>query len=334
MISKGIYPWQQTIWSRIHQDRSHLHHACLFKGKSGIGKFDFAIHYAKSLLCDHPIANHEPCGQCQSCHWFDLDNHPDFVLIEPEVDSGKDDELGNSTTKKKTQISVDQIRALASFMGLTSHRKDGLKVVLIHPMEALNLASSNALLKMLEEPSPDVIFLMVTHQPQRLLPTIMSRCQKIDLPIPAREDALQWLKSHGVNEPETWLDYYGGSPLKAIQAIEEEGLSLDVGLLLKAGRQIDVSKVSAELLVSGMENAVIALQKWCYDLLLMAMIKRAHYHDSQKNVLSGLVASVNLSALLDYIKLLNTARKSASHPLNNDLQLSSLLYQYGKIFDK
>jgi len=89
MILNGIYPWHQDIWQRVLADKNKLHHALLLKGQAGIGKLDFAIFLAKSLFCQNPNHQHQACGQCPSCGWFDQDNHPDFRLISPEQEGAK-----------------------------------------------------------------------------------------------------------------------------------------------------------------------------------------------------------------------------------------------------
>src|SRR6185436_1294400 len=100
-------------------------------------------------LCEAPAADGSACGRCAACAWFEGGNHPDFRVIEQ---LNKKDEEGESA-EKKPQIEVDQIRALADFVGMSSHR-GGRKVVLVHPAEALNPNAANALLKSLEEPPP------------------------------------------------------------------------------------------------------------------------------------------------------------------------------------
>lgn len=186
-----IYPWQETLWHSLHQTRHKQHHALLMHGRSGIGKYDFALSFSKVLLCQNAKASDIACNQCPSCHWFDDEAHPDFRLVSPEQESAADEDApAGKKNKKKTQISVAQIRELSDFLGLSSHQTSGSRVVLIHPAEALNQASANALLKMLEEPSPGVIFILVTHHLQRLLPTITSRCQKVTMPVPDRLQSL------------------------------------------------------------------------------------------------------------------------------------------------
>ncbi len=152
----------------------------LLQGRAGIGKLVFAEALAASLLCESPQTDGLACGQCLSCGWLEQGNHPDFRLITPE-DKIETDESGAEKSKKRNHILVDQIRGIADMVGLSSHRQ-GMRVVLLHPAEALNLESANALLKMLEEPPAGMVFVLVSHQPQRLLPTIRSRCHKVTMP--------------------------------------------------------------------------------------------------------------------------------------------------------
>jgi DNA polymerase-3 subunit delta' len=91
------------------------------------------------------------------------------------------------------QISIEQIRKLTEFVYMTGHQ-NGYKIILIYPAESMNSAAANALLKKLEEPPADVLFLLVTHQAQHLLPTIRSRCQQIAMPIPDVQSSIDWLK--------------------------------------------------------------------------------------------------------------------------------------------
>ena len=210
-----LYPWQTQVWQHLNQDAQRMPHALLLHGRSGIGKYDFARNFSQALLCVDKNDQGFSCGHCSSCNWFNDDSHPDFRLLSPEQEVEAEDEVvSTKKTKKKTQISVAQIRDLASFLSLSSHRSGGLRIVLIHPAEALNLASANALLKMLEEPADGVVFILVSHQIQRLLPTIISRCQKISMPIPDEAQSMAWLEEQGVVNAKQQLAYLEGSPIK------------------------------------------------------------------------------------------------------------------------
>ena len=124
---------------------------------------------------------------------------------------------GRGRQEEATTISVDQIRALPDFINLSSHR-GGPKVIVIHPAETLNVNAANALLKSLEEPPPRTYFLLVTHRPHQLLPTIKSRCRQVALCGPGHGQA----QSHGsphkaVREPELALAHTGDAPLLAVE---------------------------------------------------------------------------------------------------------------------
>ncbi len=333
MIVKKLYPWQIDVWHHLIADRNRFPHALLLRGQSGIGKLDFAISLSQALLCEEADSQSEACGKCPSCGWFEQDNHPDFRLLSPEQTASKDDEETTKSTKKKTQIVVDQIRGLSDFLTLSSHKSNGMRIVVIHPAEGLNAAAANSLLKMLEEPPPNVVFILVAHQAQKILPTIMSRCQKIDMPVPSKEVALTWMREEGVDNAEALLDYAGGSPLLAACETEDGALaSIEICKLLSLGSKSDVFQLSSVCLPLGMENAVNALQKWCYDLFLCHFTQKVRYHQSHKSAVQKLCTQLKLMALMDFQKTLGDAKKSATHPLNNELQLERLFLHYTQIF--
>ena len=333
MIVNKLYPWQNAIWHRLMSDKAHLPHALLLRGQRGIGKQDFAIGLSQALLCTQTNEKHQACGVCPSCGWFEQDNHPDFRLVSPEQEVSKDDESSAKSTKKKTQIVIDQIRGLADFLSLSSHQRDGLRIVVIHPAEGLNAAAANALLKMLEEPPANVVFILVAHQPQKILPTIMSRCQKIDMPVPSTQDALAWMRQEGIENADVLLSYAGGSPLMAINEAEDGvTASIEICKLLSSGAKSDVFQLSAACLPLGMENALSALQKWSYDLICCHFTQKVRYHQNLQGVLTRLSQQLNLSHLLNFQRMLSEAKKSANHPLNNELQLERLFLHYIQIF--
>jgi len=331
------YPWQEDLWQRLALTRNRLPHALLLHGRQGIGKLDFALALAKSLLCQSPITASHACGACDSCNWFSQRNHPDYRLLTPEQDSvnGEDEAPVPVKSTKKSQISIAQIRELGSFLGLSSHRDKGRRIVLMQPAEALNGASANALLKMLEEPPADVIFMLVSNQPQRLLPTIISRCQKIDMPSPDKASALHWLQQKGVQNADDFLSYASGAPLSALKDAEEGGMKReDAGKILARGAQLDPFAAATLMVSTGMEAALGFLQKWIYDLIACCLANEIRYHARHASALQALSKSVDLALLLGFQRKLDEARKSATHPLNHELQLESLLLQYTQVFSR
>src|SRR5688572_22336339 len=196
--------------------RERMPHALLIHGPAGIGKVQFARALAAAMLCETPGAK-EACGHCASCHWLSQGNHPDFREILPEAAVEEEEgeaeaEVGKAEKAKSLVIKIDQIRAVADFISLSTHR-DGHRVLVLHPAEALQPASANALLKTLEEPPPRTLIAMVSDRPARLLPTLRSRCRKIALGPPPRAAALAWLRGQAVEQPEAALDAAGGAPL-------------------------------------------------------------------------------------------------------------------------
>ena len=310
------------------QQRANLPHALLLRGRAGTGKHTFALTLAQTLLCSQKTE--KACGVGPSCVWFAEGNHPDFRLISPE--DADETEDAPKKKAKKSQISVTQIRQLIDYLSLSSHQVNAQRVILISPAETLNLASANALLKMLEEPPANTLFLLVTGQAQRLLPTILSRCQAIDMPLPSKTDALSWLKSQSVNNAEAALDYAGGAPLLALQVAEEGELSANLVKNLALGAKLEPFACAPLFLSIGMERALEALQKWAFDLAAYKLTHVLHYHGQSAGALQALCKSVNLKALLSFQEKLLEAKKTATHPLNNELQLENILLQYTQLF--
>lgn len=328
-----VYPWQKQLWQNLNQGRQKLHHAFLMHGRAGIGKYDFALNFSKALLCPNTDGNGHACDKCPSCHWFDDESHPDFRLISPEQESSPDEDAPVAKkTKKKTQISVAQIRELSDFLSLSSHQTSGLRIVLINPAEALNQASANALLKMLEEPAPGVIFILVAHQLQRLLPTILSRCQKVNMPVPDQVQALAWLNMKGVPNPEQQLAYLEGSPIKVLSEQAQFDQLSEIWKQLALGRKMEPQVAASILIANSVETGVIAVQKWLYDIVTVKLGQQARYHLQYARALQALAEKVNLGRLFDLQKKTNELRKLATHPLNHELQMESLLVEYTKVF--
>ncbi len=326
-----MYIWQKNQWQHIMQQRATLPHALLLRGCAGIGKQDFALELARSLLCKAPIETYA-CGECASCSWFKEMHHPDFRLISPE-DAESAEDAPKKKAAKKSQISVAQIRQLIDYLSLSQHQVNGYRVILISPAETLNIASANALLKMLEEPPANTLFLLVTNQPQRLLATITSRCQAIDMPLPSKQDALDWLKQQNVNNAENLLGYAGGAPLIALQAAADSDVTDELIKQLALGAKLQTFTCAPMFLSLGMERAIDTIQKWIFDLTAYKLSQKSQYHAQHINALQALCKSVNLNLLLSFQQKLLDAKKMANHPLSNEMQLENILLSYTKIFN-
>jgi DNA polymerase-3 subunit delta' len=335
-----IYPWQQDAWERLQQMRERLPHAILFHGAAGTGKTGFIETFAQALLCENVRADGHACGECASCGWFAQHNHPDYRRVRPEAledeppaaegeeaDGDKKSAKAGKTASK--EIKIEQIRSLADFMNISTHRQ-GLRVVVLYPAEALNMPASNALLKTLEEPPPGTVFLLASNSLDRLLPTILSRCRKFALPMPSHDEALAWLQAQGVQDADSWLREQGGAPLLALaQAESGSREELDALLQLLAHPNADaVLKAADRLSKAPLASLVAWEQRWLYDLLSCKLSGRVRYYPRYQKELAALAASVHTANLLKAIKGASERRAVADHPLSAKLFVEDMLLDY------
>ncbi len=136
----------------------HLAHAYLFEGPDGVGKKMMALAFVRARLCE----NGTGCETCPACLKVNNDNHPDIHFL----------------TADGAAIKIEQIRALQQELSLRPLEGNG-KFCLIDGAEHLTNGAANALLKTLEEPQPGTMIILLTSQPETLLPTIRSRCQRL-----------------------------------------------------------------------------------------------------------------------------------------------------------
>ncbi len=341
-----ILPWQNDAWQQLQDMRHRLPHAILFHGPAGIGKTVFAECVAQSLLCESPLANGRGCGQCASCGWFAQYNHPDYRRVRPEVlddadgvDSEDDTEGSDSKKTAKSakapskDIRIDQIRALADFMNISTHRQ-GKRIVLLYPAEALNAASANALLKTLEEPPPDTVFLLISNSLDRLLPTILSRCRKFTLSLPPFDQALAWLKAQGVGDADGWLAEQGGAPLAAQELAQTDTREIMEEFLRHLAKpSVDGAlKTADKLQKTPVTQQVEWLQRWLYDLFSVKLSGKIRYYPRYQKELVSLGAQVDVNALMSALKAANERRAIAEHPLSPKLFIESMLLDYSRLY--
>jgi DNA polymerase-3 subunit delta' len=327
-------PWHRAALVRLLSDRGRLPHALLIHGAAGIGKVEFARAFAAGALCESPREG-LACGQCPSCHWFSQGNHPDFREIVPESAADDEDEVEGEGAKaekaKSVVIKIDQVRAVADFVALTTHRA-GFRVLLLHPADALHPNAANALLKTLEEPPPHTLILLVTAYPARLLPTIRSRCRPLALPMPEAKEALAWLRSQDVDEAEVALAAAGGAPLLARDLAVPEEAELRKRLVAELSKPsgADVLSFAAAIDRPRVERFVYWMQTWVNDLMLVRLAGAPRHHVGCASVLAARAKSMDVEALFDLDRELAEARRLAAHPLNPRLLAEHLLVAYNR----
>ena len=325
------YPWHENELNAFLSEGRRLPHALLIRGPQGIGKLAFAEALAAALLCEKPAARGAACGRCTACNWAGQGSHPDLRRLEPEsmartVDPGEEAEE-EKRKKPSTEIKVEQVRAMENFINQTSHQ-GGMKVILIHPAEALNVASSNALLKNLEEPPPSTCFLLVTHRWHQLLPTVISRCRQVPLAPPAPEAARAWLKEQGIASPEVALAQAGGAPLLAA-GYDEEYWALR-GSFLKALGSRDMNALTiAEQLDDAAPVLVVGwLQKWAHDIASRNAGGPVGYNPDFAPAVEAVAARVDPVQATRFLRRMVRLQRIAAHPLNARLFFEELLLSY------
>jgi DNA polymerase-3 subunit delta' len=323
------FPWQQDTLSSWLPDRPRWPHAWLLHGPAGYGKRNLALCLARILLCESPgIAG--ACGRCPGCHWFEQGQHPDFRLVEPEVD---EDETEKAPA---TVVKVQQIRALSEFLQLTTHRQ-GAKVVLFHPAEAMNSEAANALLKTLEEPPPQTYLLLVSHQPRRLYATLRSRCRAVPAPRPGPAQAQEWLAAQGSSDPALHLAQAGGAPLQALACADADWQEGRRELYAALSRPRTLSPVALGARIDAVPKARRRerLRQWCewicawmHDLAALAGGGEARFNPDYREPLARLAAGVAPIEVQRYYRELLRQRALLAHPLSPRLVAESLLLQY------
>lgn len=205
----NFYSWQKKQWQLLcgATNNQKLPHALLFGGVKGLGKFNFALAFARKLLCDSSIGEDPACGQCKACQLLAAGSHPDFRHVGLE--------------EKSQAIKIDQIRELVIALGKTPQIGQR-HCVIIDPADVLNVNAANALLKLLEEPPGDAVFILISHRLSRLPATIRSRCQKLMFSVPTEEQGLEWLREEGYEPNSEVLSQANGAPLLARSFLESD----------------------------------------------------------------------------------------------------------------
>ncbi|MCS5490384.1 ATP-binding protein [Algoriphagus limi] len=219
----GLKETKERLTQAVQQN--HLAHALLFHGPEGSASLAMPLALATYLYCENRTED-DSCGTCSSCQRMAKLVVPDFNFVFPRVSLTKEEEKRadeinaklvanfrefclhqtygnvqdfihlNHFEKKKLNISVGAAREVIRSLSLSSF-EGSYKIMMIWGVEYLNIEASNALLKILEEPQPGTIFMLVTSQPDQLLTTILSRTQKINVRAFSDEEIQEYLVESG-----------------------------------------------------------------------------------------------------------------------------------------
>ena len=283
----SIYPWQNTEWKQLidRKNNAQLPHAILIKGVEGVGKYNFALSFAELLLC--PSSKNNPCGICANCKLLESNNHPDLILIKAE--------------EKSKSIKIDQIRETISDLNNTS-QQGGHKVVIIDQAELMNIAASNALLKTLEEPAPNIVMILIANQPEALTATIRSRCQIISIKTPVFAEAKEWVEQQTTKsiDLKLALALAENAPLRALNILQEDHLN----------KRRDFFKHLYELRNKKLSIVHVAEEYWDWDFKTIVLMFMQVVNDLIKIKLNAFESVTNQDQLENLTKFANKASLS------------------------
>lgn len=323
ILSMPPYPWQRHVWDEfVQRVKSHrTPNAMLIHGVAGVGIELLAHAMGQYLLCSSPVS-HAACGTCKACRLFAAGTHPDFQIITLE--------------DKAKQLKIDQVREVSEFVGQTA-QMHGYKVVVIEYADTMNMNAANALLKNLEEPAGKTAFFLTSDQPNRLLPTIRSRCFQQVVTVPSPAQTMTWLAEQDVNVTDDMLRQAGGAPLSV-----KDWLTRDIFAdrkkiidgLLSIALQQQSPMVVAQQWVRGDISLVLDTMQYCIETCLQGIIAhKALTTDLQK--LQIMLADLDVKMIFRYRDTLSHKKSQfiRNANINAGLMVEELWLDWGALCD-
>ena len=257
--------WAVTLLNS-HLTTGGLRHAYLFCGPAGVGRRTLALRFTQALNCPQPVSPGDPCGTCRTCLQIGRMQHPDLVVVQAEAGSHA--------------IKVDQVRQLQQTLSLSAYQAP-YRVALLLNFDEATPSAQNALLKTLEEAPDQVILILTAQSVEMMLPTVVSRCEVLQLHPLLQEDLTNALQERwGVPSEEASLlaRLSAGSPGCALRLhknpaeMEERSVYLkDALLMLSLNRRERFAYVENSL--QDRETLRVVLGLWLSlwrDVFLMA----------------------------------------------------------------
>lgn len=321
--------------------RDRLAHAYLFTGPPSIGKTSLALYLARALNCTDP--GPRPCGVCPSCRKIDRGVHPDVrVLDEAESTSDAADEPAEPGTRRKRGIKIGQIRELQAQAALSPF-EGRRRVYVLCDFQQANLEAANCLLKTLEEPPDNVVLVLTALQAEGLLPTIVSRCQVLNLrPMPVSQVRQALQQYWGIEERRAVVlaSLSAGRIGWAIRASQDEALlaarekylvALEQTSKLSNSERISLaqqlSRNPARLL-----DALDVWQEWWRDLLLARSgSSAALVNVDREQAVRADAERYSLQEIESYLRAIERAIQQLDQNVNPGLVMEVLLLKAPRV---
>jgi DNA polymerase-3 subunit delta' len=351
---QDLLPWTQQAFEAFFSAHDRQAHAYLLAGHSGLGKTVFAEVLAKTMLCQEQ--GNDACGRCHSCQLFESGTHPDLHVLQSEkrtleianlLATYAPRYLEDESKRKKRKnpsaaITIDQVRDVIPDINTRPHIS-ACRIIILNTAEDLNINAANSLLKSLEEPPSECFFLLISHQAGRLLPTLRSRCNRIDFRTPDKALALKWLNSRlpGRSDTVDLLDRAAGLPLRAVALAEGNQIpdeSRIVHTMLQlANRKIDPVTAAAEMIKdTELVDILAPIQVFIGNIIRLKFV--THTNSVRKNdddrVLIDIGNRLNFKELFTYLDNVSVSKQLAGGPLDDLLALENDLISWQKLFHK
>ncbi len=307
-------PWLKADWE-VHVRRlgeGRMPHALLTAAPAGLGKRLLVEAVVASLLCSERREDGHACGRCRACTWRAAGTHPDLLRVGIEEEA--------------TQITVDQIRALGDRLALAP-QPGGRQVAVIDPADEMNPNAANALLKTLEEPSPHSVLVLVANRASRLLPTILSRCQRFMLPMPTRAESLAWLAQRGVEArlAADMLAMARGNPGEAERLAQPEAAALAQATLKEFIAVVEGRRALVEVASEWAKDRPEARLDWLAQAASLAAWPGGAEVPESLAPLAALTRGADFNTLASWWVDLNRIRAQVRTPVRTDLLLAENL---------
>ncbi len=314
MTYSVMLPWQTAEWEHlmayVQQDR--MPHALLVYGQQGLGKQYLVQRFAHFLLCLAPDKKNAACGHCPSCLLMQAHTHPDFYFLAP--------------IEPSEIISIEQIRVLLQGLSLTSHF-NLYRVIIVNQAHTMNTNAANAFLKYLEEPVERTLIVLITDQYTRLPATIISRCQKLSVMVPANKQSVSWLqlqKSEAtVGDIQTCLSLANNAPYTALTYLTDNTLSLRNACYkewLAVAKQQQHPIIVAEQWIKLTNVTIVAwMVSWVIDITKFHFtITPQHlFNPDLNNSLQAFAKQLELKELIMFYDLLLISQQRMVTQINN-----------------
>ena len=353
--------------------KNRVSHAQMFIGPSGVGKLPLAMAFSQFLLCENPKRG-DSCGECQSCKQAAGFNHPDIHYVFPIVKSAKDkvsisddrkkewiekiqkdpffdlhgwlhhlDELG-----KNPQIGVDESKSINQKLALKAY-SNKYKIMIIWLPELMNNQAANKLLKLLEEPPEKTLFLLVSDQQDKLLPTIISRTQFLKVNALDTETIEKYLVKHNRIEADVAHSLAGLSQGNLVEAIQFAQGNKEAHVLFElfvrlmrtayAANALDLISISEELAMLDRETQRSFLKYGMHifrESIILNYLKGdlINLRNEERSFLDKFARFINNKNIYELMDEFNTAHYQIGRNANAKILFTDLTIKLTKLVKK